>query len=108
MRIKPAPFGLAFGIVYAVVFFLYGILAVLFGWGAALAETIGSFYVGFGPTAGGALIGALWASSSASGSWRSGPGSTTCSSGSEPRAAGPETRAFGRDWLRGVSPRPCG
>ena len=29
MRIQPVPFGLAFGIVYAVVFFLYGILAAL-------------------------------------------------------------------------------
>jgi hypothetical protein len=42
------------------VFFLYGILAALFGWGAAFAETIGTFYVGFGPTVGGALIGAVW------------------------------------------------
>jgi hypothetical protein len=27
---------------------------------AALAEIIGSFYAGFGPTVGGALIGAVW------------------------------------------------
>jgi hypothetical protein len=60
MRIKPVPFGIAFGVVYAAVFFLYGILAALFGWGASLAEVIGSFYVGFGPTVGGALIGAVW------------------------------------------------
>jgi hypothetical protein len=60
MRIDPAKFGIAFGIVYAVVFFLYGVLAALFGWGAAMAEIIGSFYVGFGPTLGGALIGAVW------------------------------------------------
>ena len=60
MRIEALPFGIAFGIVYAVVFFLYGILAALFGWGAAFAEMIGSFYVGFGPTIGGALIGTVW------------------------------------------------
>jgi hypothetical protein len=45
MRIKAVPFGIAFGVVYAAVFFLYGILA-------AFAETIGTFYVGFGPTVG--------------------------------------------------------
>ena len=60
MRIKAVPFGVALGVVYATVFFLYGILAALFGWGASLAEIIGSFYVGFGPTIGGALIGAVW------------------------------------------------
>ena len=60
MRIKAVPFGIAFGGVYAAVFFLYGVLAALFGWGTALAEIIGSFYAGFGPTLGGALIGAVW------------------------------------------------
>ena len=43
-----------------VVFFLYGLLAALFGWGAAMAEIVGSLYVGFGPTFAGALIGAVW------------------------------------------------
>jgi hypothetical protein len=51
---------LAFGIVYAVVFFLYCLRAALLGWGTAFAEMVGSFYVGFGPTLGGALIGAVW------------------------------------------------
>ena len=60
VKLHPSKFGLAFGIVYAVVFFLYGALAALFGWGSAMAEMIGSFYVGFGPTLGGAVIGALW------------------------------------------------
>jgi hypothetical protein len=60
MHIQPLPFGIAFGVVYALVFFLYGILAALFGWGAAFAEVMGSFYVGFRPTLGGALIGAVW------------------------------------------------
>ena len=60
MRIQPAQFGIAFGIVYAVVFFLYGLLAALFGWGTAFAEIIGSFYIGFGPTFVGAVIGAVW------------------------------------------------
>ena len=60
MQLHAAKLGLAFGIVYAVVFFLYGALAALFGWGSAMAEMIGSFYPGFGPTLGGALIGAVW------------------------------------------------
>ncbi len=60
MKLHTTKFGLAFGIVYAVVFFLYGAVAALSGWGGAMAEMIGSFYVGFGPTLGGALIGALW------------------------------------------------
>jgi hypothetical protein len=60
MKLHTAKFGIAFGIVYAVVFFLYGALAALFGWGSPMAEMIGSFYVGFGPTLGGALVGALW------------------------------------------------
>jgi hypothetical protein len=60
MKIHALKFGLAFGIVYAVVFFLYGALAAFLGWGGAMAEMIGSFYVGFGPTLGGALIGAVW------------------------------------------------
>lgn len=60
MHIQAARFGVAFGILYAVMFFLYGVLAALFGWGSAMAEMIGSFYIGFGPTLGGALIGALW------------------------------------------------
>jgi hypothetical protein len=60
MKLYPIKFGLAFGIVYAVVFFLYGALAALFGWGGAMAELVGSFYLGFGPTLSGALIGAVW------------------------------------------------
>ena len=60
MRIQALQFGIAFGVVYAVVFFLYGFMAALFGWGAALAEIVGGFYFGFGPTLGGALIGAVW------------------------------------------------
>ena len=60
MRIQAAKFGISVGIVYAVVFFLWGVLGALFGWGAAMAEMIGSFYVGFGPSFVGAVIGAVW------------------------------------------------
>ena len=60
MKLHTTKFGLAFGIVYAMVLFLYGAVAAFLGWGGAMAEMIGSFYIGFGPTLGGALIGALW------------------------------------------------
>lgn len=60
MKIHAAKFGIAFGIVYALVFFLYGALAALFGWGHELAQIIGSFYVGFAPTLVGAVFGAVW------------------------------------------------
>ena len=62
MQIQPVKFGIAFGIVYAVMFFLWGILGALFGWGAAMAEVVGGFYVGFGPSLAGAVIGAVGAS----------------------------------------------
>ena len=42
MGIDPVRFGIAFGIVYAVVFFVYGLFPALFGWGVAMAEMIGS------------------------------------------------------------------
>ena len=35
MKIDAAKFGIAFGIIYALVFFVIGILAAVFGWGTA-------------------------------------------------------------------------
>jgi hypothetical protein len=60
MKIQATQFGMAFGTVYAVVFFLYGALAAMSGWGAEFADLIGSFYLGFGPSLAGAVIGAVW------------------------------------------------
>ncbi len=60
MKIHAAKFGIAFGTVYALTFFLYGTMAALFGWGTEFAKFIGDFYLGFGPTLPGALIGAVW------------------------------------------------
>lgn len=60
MRIDAVKFGVAFGIVYGVTFFMYGAVAALFGWGVEFAALIGDFYLGFGPTLPGALIGAVW------------------------------------------------
>ena len=55
MRLHAAKLGLAFGIVYALVFFLFGLAAALFGWGAEMVDVIGGVYLGFGATIGGAV-----------------------------------------------------
>jgi hypothetical protein len=60
MKLSAAKFGVAFGIIYAVVFFVWGLAAALFGWGAGMIKLIAEFYPGFGSTPGGAAIGALW------------------------------------------------
>jgi hypothetical protein len=60
MKLHPVKFGIAFGILYALVFFMFGTAAALFGWGAEFAEFIGVFYPGFGPSFAGALIGTVW------------------------------------------------
>ena len=60
MRINAVKFGIAFGIIYAVVFFVLGILAALFGWGAEFMALMEKLYLGFGPTPLGAVIGAVW------------------------------------------------
>ena len=60
MKINALKFGFAFGLVYAVIFFLYGMASALFGVGVKFAEMIGEFYAGFGPTIGGAVVGVFW------------------------------------------------
>lgn len=60
MKLDTVKFGTAFGIIYAVIFFLYGLAAAFFGVGKEMMEMIGKFYVGFGPSISGALAGAVW------------------------------------------------
>ena len=60
MKLDAVKFGIAFGIIYAAVFFLYGMVAALFGWGGEFIEMIGKFYIGFGASFLGALAGAAW------------------------------------------------
>jgi hypothetical protein len=60
MKLNPVKFGIAFGIVYAAIFFLYAILAAQFGWGGEIIELTGSLYFGFGPSFVGALVGVVW------------------------------------------------
>jgi hypothetical protein len=60
MKLDVSKFGILRCRLCAGVFFLDGVAVALFGWRGAMAEMIGSFYLGFGPTLGGALIGTLW------------------------------------------------
>ncbi len=60
MKLDAVKFGIAFGIIYAAVFFLYGMVAALFGVGKEMMKMIGTFYVGFGASFLGALAGAAW------------------------------------------------
>ena len=60
MKLEAVKFGIAFGIIYAAIFFLYGLAAALFGVGEEFIGMIGKFYAGFGPSLPGALAGAVW------------------------------------------------
>ncbi len=60
MKLEAVKFGVAFGIIYAAIFFLYGLAAALFGVGGEMMDMIGKMYVGFGPSLPGALAGAVW------------------------------------------------
>ena len=54
-------FGFAVGVTSALVVFLLGIVAAVFGWGVPLAAVLSSLYIGFAPTFVGSITGAVWA-----------------------------------------------
>ena len=51
---------LALGLTWGAGILLLGLAGSL-GWGRPLVEVLGSGYLGYGPSLGGSLIGALWA-----------------------------------------------
>lgn len=53
-------FGLAFGLWWGVAMLLLGIAAALFNLGTALVQLLSSVYIGFAPTPGGIILGAIW------------------------------------------------
>jgi hypothetical protein len=59
-RCQPLALGIAIGVLWAIYVFFAGIFA-MFGWGAALVTTLASFYIGYGASIVGAIIGAIWA-----------------------------------------------
>ena len=61
MKLDSLKFGLALGIIWAACVLFLGIADALWGWGGGLVKGIGSLYIGFKPSPGGALIGLVWA-----------------------------------------------
>ena len=60
MKLEAVKFGVAFGIIYAAICFLYARAAARCGVGGERMDMIGKMYVGFGPSLPGALAGAVW------------------------------------------------
>jgi hypothetical protein len=59
-KCRPLALGVGIGVLWA----LYvGCLAItaMFHWGTALVLPLASLYIGYGPSVGGAIIGAIWA-----------------------------------------------
>jgi len=59
-KLQPVALGIAVGVVWAAYVFLAAIFA-MFGWGVAMVEMIASFYLGYGASILGAIVGAVWA-----------------------------------------------
>ena len=59
-KLQPVPLGLAFGILWGISAFVLGLTAIG-GWGSGIVAGLGTFYIGYGPSLVGAIIGAIWA-----------------------------------------------
>lgn len=59
-KCQPLALGIAIGVLWAVSVFLAGIFA-MFGWGVAFVQVLASFYLGYGASIVGAIIGGIWA-----------------------------------------------
>lgn len=59
-RLDVLSFGAAVGITAAVFIFLLGVAASLTGWGTPVAAALSTLFIGFGPSLGGAVAGAVW------------------------------------------------
>ena len=60
MRLDVTRLGLAIGIVWGGGVLLLGLMAAAWDWGTPAVALLGSLYLGYAPTAAGALIGAAW------------------------------------------------
>ncbi len=60
MKLDAVKFGIAFGIIYALIFFVYALAAALFGVGGEMIKLIGSLYLGVSASFLGAIAGAIW------------------------------------------------
>ncbi len=58
--VKPLSFGIAAGIVVSAYMLILGMLSMLFGIGTELIQTMSTFYIGYGNSLVGILIGVGW------------------------------------------------
>ncbi len=58
--VRPLSFGIATGVVVALFMLIVGLLAMAFGIGTGLVETLSTFYLGYGITITGLIIGVGW------------------------------------------------
>ena len=59
-RLQPFAFGIAIGVVWAVGVLLGGLVAMI-GYGAVFVNALGTVYIGYSASIGGAIIGGIWA-----------------------------------------------
>ncbi len=59
-KLQPVPLGVAIGVLWAVSVLCLGITA-MFNWGGGIVHSLGTLYIGYGPSVLGAIIGAIWA-----------------------------------------------
>lgn len=59
-KLDEKAFGLAIGVLVGAYMFLLGLTTTFLGMGGDMMRIMGSWYIGFGPTPVGAIIGAVW------------------------------------------------
>ena len=59
-KCQPVALGVAIGVLWSASVFLAAIFA-MFGWGVAFVNVLASFYLGYGASIIGGIIGAVWA-----------------------------------------------
>lgn len=60
MKINAHALGLTLGVVWGAAALIVGLTALWFDYGSAVVELIGTVYVGYDATFGGAIIGGIW------------------------------------------------
>jgi len=60
MRLNASAFGLAFGIIWAIVIFIVAIIGIWSDWCGGFLQMMSSIYVGTSASWGGAFIGLIW------------------------------------------------
>lgn len=61
LKLDAKALGLAGGILWAVVLFIWTWIAASTGWGIEILNLIAQGYIGLAPTAAGSIVGAIWA-----------------------------------------------